>query len=72
MLKKIVYIGFIIFFLVLVGRSFQFAYRTYIEFKYPPETVFQISPCQTNSSFSSYEEAWLYNYLKLGKICEKP
>lgn len=71
MLKKIVYIAFILLLLVLVGRTFQYAYRVYIEFRSPPETVFEINPCQVNSSFSNNEERWLYSYLKLGHKCEK-
>lgn len=72
MLKRIVYIGFIIFLLVLIGRSFQYVYRIYVEFRYPePDRISSVDVCGPKHLFFTSEEEWLYNYLKLGIICKK-
>ena len=73
MLKNILYIIFVLWLLVLTGRSLQYVYRTYVEFRYPePDKISAIDVCQSNPTFSSYEDEYLYNYLKIGKICKKP
>lgn len=73
MLKKIFHIIFGLFLLILVGRSLQYAYRTYVEFRFPePDRIGIIDVCQSNPSFSNIESEYLYKYLKIGKICKKP
>lgn len=72
MLKKFTYIIFILLLLVLVGRSFQYIYRIYVEFRYPePDKLSVIDVCQKNPKFSDAESEWLYKYLEIGKTCEK-
>lgn len=73
MFKKALYIIFVLWLLILAGRSFQYVYRVYMEFKYPePDRTALIDVCQSNPNFSSYQDEYLYNYLKIGKICKKP
>ena len=73
MLKKIFYTLFGLFLLILVGRSIQYVYRTYIEFRFPePDKISAIDVCQLNPTFTNIEAEYLYKYLQIGKICKKP
>lgn len=73
MIKKIFHIIFGLFLLILVGRSLQYAYRAYVEFRFPePDRISSIDVCQPNPTFMNIESEYLYKYLKLGTICKKP
>jgi hypothetical protein len=59
--------------LVLLGRSVQYLYRIYTEFRYPePDKIAAIDVCGPKPAFFNIDSEYLYNYLKLGKICKKP
>ena len=72
LIKEIFLSVFIVWVLFLPLRSLVYIIRIIKEFIYPPQNIFQdILPCQKNQGFKSIEEQRIYQYKRLGIICEK-